>query len=143
MGRDAEEARAPRRPAEDRGHGHLPGEPEIQYPGPGPAPHGPARSLRRAHGGSLRVAQSVVDRGALMRRAECPLATAKPDALLRARRLFHRAVSGLSGDVAAGPRVVGLRRTRARRADQGKSTKVSFPRAKPGDTRSVSRSTCS
>ena len=75
MGRDAEDTPPRRRPAEGRDQGRVRGEREIRNPGPGPAPHGLARSLRRACGGSLRVAQSDLDRGALMRRSKCHMET--------------------------------------------------------------------
>ena len=48
-------------------------EEEIPNPGPGAAPPGLARSLCRECGGSLRMAKSILDRGALMRRSECPM----------------------------------------------------------------------
>src|ERR1043165_7016022 len=95
MGRDAEEAPARARPAQGRDYDHLRGHQEVCGPGADPAPYGPVRGLRGAAGGTFAVAQAVQDGGALMRRAECPMGPAGPDALLRARRRIHRAVPGL------------------------------------------------
>src|SRR5258708_36776384 len=98
VGRDAEATPPLRRPAEGHDQGRVPGQREIRNPGPGPAPHGLARSLRRACGGSLRVAQTVLDRGTLMRRCECQMENPDPDALLRTRQRIHRAIPRLLED---------------------------------------------
>src|SRR3954452_16421319 len=95
MGRDAEDASARARPAEGRDHDHLRRQQEIRSPGADPAAHGLVRSLRGASGGSLRMAQAVQDGGALVRRGECQMGPADPDAVLRARRRIHRPVPGL------------------------------------------------
>ena len=72
------------------GQDRIRGEQKFAIQAPDPAPHGFARSLRCACGGSLRVAQSIHDGGALMRKANATMETAdKPDPLLRTCQRIH------------------------------------------------------